>query len=387
MSVLIKLSLTIFILIINISINAAIASDGNGFNIKADNAILIDYNSGVTLYAKNQDQIIAPSSMTKMMTAYVMFDRLKNNEISYNDKLYVSKKAWATGGSKMFVKHNDQVSVSDLIKGMIIQSGNDASIVLAEGIFGNESYCVDVMNRFAAELGMNNTHFVNVNGLPDPNHFSTVHDLALLGIALIRDFPEYYHYHSEKQFTYNDIAQYNKNVLLGDNGVDGIKTGYTSAGKYGIVASAANKDGKRLIAAVSMAQSEKERAEETIKLLNYGFHNFVDKTFFRAGDTIVKVDVAYGDKISIDAITEHDITIPLPRHDLKFNKAKVNSKLHGVIKYDNNIDAPINRGDKIGELVLHYNDDYVSFPLVAKEDVHKANFIHRLARNIHKIVK
>jgi D-alanyl-D-alanine carboxypeptidase (penicillin-binding protein 5/6) len=240
----------------------------------AKQAILVDAQTGAVLFAKNADERMPTSSMVKVMTIYLTFEGLKQNKLQMDDALPVSSYAWKQEGSRMFVNPGDHVRVEDLIRGVVIQSGNDASVVLAEALGGSEASFAERMNAKAKELGMANSHFMNATGMPDPNHYSTARDLAALAIAVIRDYPEYYHYFSELDFTYNKIKQGNRNPLLYRNiGVDGIKTGHTESGGFGLIASSL-REGRRLILVVNGLESMQSRADEPAALLEWGYREF-----------------------------------------------------------------------------------------------------------------
>ena len=240
-------------------------------SIAATSHILIDYNSGKVLAENNADAKLAPASLTKILTVYVVFKEIKNGHLHLDDKVTISQNAWQTSGSKMFVKVNDQVKVEDLLKGVIIQSGNDASVALAEHVAGNEATFAELMNQHAARLGMVNSHFENSDGLPSDGHYTSARDLTIVTTALIKEFPEFYPWFSQKEFTYNKITQQNRNLLLGrDETVDGVKTGHTDEAGYCLVASAL-RDGMRLISVVMGTASMIARANENQALINYGF--------------------------------------------------------------------------------------------------------------------
>ena len=262
--------------------------------VAASSYILIDAESGRVIMEKNADQPLPPASLTKMMTSYVVEYEAERGKIKYTDPVLISVNAWRTGGSKMFVREGTTVSVEDLLKGIIIQSGNDASVAIAEHIAGSESAFADIMNQDAKVLGMNNTHFVNATGLPAQNHYSSARDLAILAKALITHFPEQYKIYAEKYFTWNDIRQPNRNLLLWrDNTVDGLKTGHTDEAGYCLVASAV-RDGMRMISVVLGTTSEEARARETQKLLSYGFRYFETHHLYSPGVTLQDAQVWKG---------------------------------------------------------------------------------------------
>ncbi len=352
------------------------------FLTKAKQAILIDYDTGEILFSKQDTERMTPSSMSKIMTSYLVFSALKNGSLKIDDKFHVSEKAWRTQGSKMFLSLSSNVTVENLILGMIVQSGNDACVTLAEGMFGNEEIFADHMNKKALELGLTNSHFNNATGLPHDDHYTTARDLAILAVRIIRDFNEYYWYHSEKDFEYNKITQANRNTLLGIGGVDGIKTGHTESGGYGIVISA-ERNGRRLICVINGLSSIKERREEAEKILNYGFNNFIYKTLYKKGETIETISIAYGDKLKIPLTINEDIILYRPKHFAKDLGMEVQ------LQYNDNMLAPIDKGTEVGFITIRRNNIYGSdmkIPLVTSEKVEKANFIQVILQNISMLL-
>ena len=345
-------------------------------------AALMDYNSGIFLYEKNSNVKIVPSSMTKMMTTYVVFKLLKEKRINENDMLDVSEKAWKTGGTKMFLAVNSKVSVKDLLLGVIVQSGNDACITLAEGIAGSEEAFVGEMNLQAKRLGMVNTKFLNVTGLFQEGHFSTTHDLAILGRSLIKDFPEYYSIYSRKEFTYHNIKQSNRNTMLGENGVDGIKTGYTDEGGYGITTSAV-VNGRRLISVVNGLCSNKARVSDSMKLLGYGFNKSKSIVFYKANQVIANVDVEYGSNFSVPIAAKNDVQIVVPYQGISgIDPTLIDLK----VSYSNNITAPVAENHELGKIKIFVRDNMIQeIPLYTLKSVGRANFVQHLVQNIEKI--
>ena len=316
------------------------ADEVSGFQTTARNVFIEDYETGAVLYDKLGDAHIPTASMSKMMTAYVVFEQLRAGKITLKTMMPVSKRAWSTGGSKMFLPINAQVSVEDLIMGMIIQSGNDACIALAEGIAGSEGAFVDMMNDDARRMGLKDTHFADVNGLPDPNHYSSAHDLAQIAIHLIRDFPEYYHYFSQIDFTYNGIKQGNRNPLLYKNmGVDGVKTGHTDEAGFCLTASA-KRGNTRIIAVMTGLDSMNNRSAEGERIVNWALDTFKNYPLFRKGDGVGKVPVWLGDAPDVLIQVDADVTVTLPklaRRDMKV-----------TISFDSPVKAPIAQGQQIG---------------------------------------
>ncbi|MBY0502208.1 MAG: D-alanyl-D-alanine carboxypeptidase [Alphaproteobacteria bacterium] len=349
-------------------------------DVQAPQAYMIDFNTGVVLLEKNADQKMAPSSMSKIMTAHLVFERLKSGDVKLEDMLHVSKEAWQMGGSKMFVQVNSQVSVGDLLQGAIVQSGNDACIVLAEGLGGTEAAFAEEMTRKANEMGAKNTTFVNTTGWPDEGHVSTARDLALMAERTIRDFPqEYEKYYALKEFTYNNIKQGNRNTLLYKNmGVDGMKTGHTESGGYGIVATAKQGD-RRIILVINGLPTSKARDQEATALLNWGFSYFKNYKIFAKGDVVETADVWGGEEKSVDLVSSQDIVFTLPRSQRKDLQVKV--------RYDSPLAAPLKAGDQVGTLEITIPEKSVqTIPLLAAKDLEKASFFQRINNSIHYLL-
>ena len=337
----------------------------------ASSYYLVDFNSGRVLAEKEADKRVAPASLTKIMTVYVVFNELKAGHLKLDEKVTISQNAWETGGSKMFVEVNKQVSVEDLLQGVIIQSGNDASVALAEHVAGSEETFATMMNEQAARLGMNNSHFENSMGLPTPNHYSSARDLAILAQSLIREFPEYYRWDSQKEFTYNGITQQNRNQLLWrDPSVDGIKTGFTDDAGYCMVASAKRED-MRLISVVMGTASATARANESQTLLNYGFRFFETHKLFDANTVMAEAKVKKGETSKLNVGVTTDVYVTAPR------------KHFGELKAETQIDkallAPINKGDSVGTLNISLGNEVVlSRPLVAMDSIAQGGLFRRL---------
>ncbi len=342
---------------------------------KATYAVVMDYDTGAVLYDKQSEVAMAPSSMSKLMTAYIVFDRLKAGKIKLDDTFVVSENAWRKQGSKMFVQLGNFIAVEDLIRGVVIQSGNDACIVLAEGIAGTEEAFAQLMTKKAHDLGMKQSNFKNATGWPDPEHLMSAKDLAILARHIIHDFPEYYKYYSELEFHYNGIRQYNRNLLLRRNiGVDGLKTGHTEGAGYGITISGV-QNGHRLIVVVNGLQSEGERADEAQKLLSYGFLNFEKKSLFKANDTIEDAQVWLGTEATVPLVTEQEVSTILPKDNEKSLKVEVH--------YNAPISAPVTKGDHIADLKISAEGmPDQTIPLVAGKDVEEASFMSRLFRKM-----
>lgn len=314
-----------------------------GFS-NAKQAVLIDADTGYVLYEKNADELTAPSSMSKMMTIYLIFEKLQNGTLSLTDQLEVSKAAWAKRGSRMFLEENSQVSVEDLLRGIIVQSGNDACVVIAEAFSGTEENFSEELNIKAREIGLENSNFTNSTGWPDEGHLSTARDLSIIAIKTVQNFPEYYHFYAEESFEYNGINQRNRNTLLNKPvGVDGLKTGHTEAGGYGLAASALRKN-QRLIMVINGLTSNKERTAEAIKLLEWGYRNFTNFDLLKEGMTVLQAKVWLGDKKTVPLVINEDTKITIP--------SKSRDKLQFKIEYDSPISAPIEEGTKIAELEI-----------------------------------
>ncbi|MBT8126277.1 MAG: D-alanyl-D-alanine carboxypeptidase [Gammaproteobacteria bacterium] len=330
--------------------------------VAAKNYILVDADSGHVLAEKEADQQVEPASITKMMTAYVIYRELEADRLSMDDMVTISEKAWRMGGSRMYVEVDSQVSVHDLMKGLIVQSGNDATVALAEHVAGSERAFVDLMNQYAATLGMNNTHYLNSTGWPEEGHLTSARDIATLALAIINEFPEHYAWYKEKLYTYNNIKQYNRNKLLWrDDSVDGIKTGHTESAGYCLVASALRAD-MRLISVALGADSEKSRASVSQSLLNYGFRFFETHKLYSAGEILNRSRVWKGesDKVSLGLLQDLYITIPRGSYN----------ELEAVMDVDASIVAPLEKGSQHGAVRVNLADEeMLNAPLVALEPV------------------
>ena len=342
---------------------------------KASYALLLDAETGVALFEKNADARMSPASMSKLMTVLMAFEALESGAISADDEFFVSDDAWrrggaGSGGSTMFLKARSRVSVLDLLRGVIIQSGNDACIALAEGMAGSEPAFAEIMTERAQELGMSRSRFINSTGLPDPDHKTTARDLAILARELINNHADYYRLFSERDFTWNNIRQTNRNPLLYANiGADGLKTGHTQESGYGLVASA-EQNGRRLILVINGMNSKRERAREARKLMTFGFRNFQRDLLVEAGQQVAELPVWHGDEATVKVTTKQRFDIVTPRSGRR--------KMVATVTYENPVLAPIKAGDKLGKL-------RVTLPglvpqevdLVAAEDIDKGNIIGR----------
>jgi D-alanyl-D-alanine carboxypeptidase (penicillin-binding protein 5/6) len=305
---------------------------------------LVDHDSGAVLAASNADVRLEPASLTKIMTAYVVFKELADGNIALDDEVLISEKAWRTGGSKMFIEVGSQVSVENLLKGMIIQSGNDASVALAEHVAGSEASFAGLMNQHAERLGMTQTNFTNATGLPNPEHYSTPRDIARVTSAMIREFPDYYRWYSEPEFTWHGIQQFNRNRLLGKGvGVDGVKTGHTQAAGYCLVSSA-QREGQRLISVVMGTESGSARVADSLALLNFGFRFYETHMLYPAGEALETLRVWAGDPGSVPVGPAEDVAVTVPRG--RFDELAAQLELAGPL------DAPVAAGEPVGEIVL-----------------------------------
>ena len=333
--------------------------------------ILLEASTNTVLAEFNSDNQIAPASMTKVMSGYVIADQIASGAISLDDQVLISEKAWKTGGSKMFIEAGKRISVKDLLSGIIIQSGNDATIAMAEYVAGSEEGFVDFMNAYAAELGLSNSLFQNSTGLSDPNHFTSAKDLANLTKALINKFPDHYATYREKEFTFGGIRQLNRNKLLWrDDSVDGVKTGHTDSAGFCLVSSAKRND-MRLIAVVAGSPSENDRLTASQRLLEYGFRFFATQKLVTKNTKVTSAKVWGGQTSEVSLGSQEDLYLTLPRSE--FNNIKAN------YKFKNNIQAPIEIGQIIGSIEFTSNDRVVlSAPLVAIESVEAKGFFGRL---------
>ncbi|MBS0271209.1 MAG: D-alanyl-D-alanine carboxypeptidase [Proteobacteria bacterium] len=356
-------------------IDSALAID-----VQAPQVYLKDFDTGEVLLEKNADQQMVPSSMSKIMTAYLVFERLKSGDIKLDDTLHVSQAAWQMGGSKMFVPINDKVKIDDLLHGVIVQSGNDACIVLAEGLGGTEAAFAEEMTRKAHEMGAKNSTFVNSTGWPDEGHLTTAKDLAIIAEKTIRDFPEQYaKYYGLKEFTYNNIKQGNRNTLLYKNmGADGMKTGHTDSGGYGIVASAKQGD-RRLILVINGLPSSKARDQEATALLNWGFNTFKNYKIFGKGDVVEVADVWSGAEPKVSLVATQNVIFTLPRSQRK--------ELQTKVIYDSPLAAPLKAGDQIGMIEVTVPSKGVyQIPLEVQQDVKEASFFQRINNSVHYLL-
>jgi D-alanyl-D-alanine carboxypeptidase (penicillin-binding protein 5/6) len=341
-------------------------------SVAAQSYILMDFNSGSILASNNEDERRSPASLTKLMTSYVIFKKLKEEFITLDEEVKISEKAWRTGGSKSFIEVGKMISLEDLLKGMIIQSGNDASVALAEHVAGSEGTFVLFMNDYAQQIGMKNSNFENASGLPHENQYTSAKDMALLSSAMIREFPNYYKWYSQKEFTYNNITQTNRNKLLfTDSTVDGLKTGWTEKAGYCLVTSA-NRVGMRLISVLMGSDSPSIRTAETEKLLDYGFRFFETQS---VNDISHQVPVYKSKQANIKVGVSDTSFLTLPRNQFKYTTQTIN--LSGDLV------APVIQGDQVGTLVISFsNKDIATLPLIALEDAISGGFFTKMIDTI-----
>ena len=342
--------------------------------------ILIDVNSGKIIAEKNSDEKLPPASLTKMMTLYVISSALRNEQIHLSDPVRISQEAWKIGGSRMFVKEGQQVSVEELLKGIIVDSGNDACVAMSEHLGGSETGFTDIMNQQAKNLGMTSSNFTDSTGLPNKDHYTSAKDLAILGRALINDFPQYYHWYKQKWFTFNGIRQPNRNRLLWrDTQVDGVKTGHTNDAGFCLVSSAKH-DNMRLLAVVLGSPTETARADDSERLINYGFRFFETHELYKRGTTITELPLYKGktDKISVGLIDDQYVTIPSGQ----YQRLSINTK---VPKY---VQAPLEKGDKIGELVIQFDNKVIANqPLYALQSAPQGGIFTRMKDSVSLMFK
>lgn len=368
---------TLIVPLVAIFAFAGTAPLASAFETRAREALLIDMSTGTTLFERKADQLMPPASMSKMMTTYMVFDALKKGELKLDDTFAVSANAWkkggaASGGSTMFLNPGEEVTVEDLIRGIIVQSGNDACIVIAEGMAGSEEAFAEEMTKKGKEIGLLNTTFRNSTGLPHPEHMTTARDLAMLARRTIEDSPEYYPYYAEKEFIHNDIRQGNRNPLLYKNvGADGLKTGHTNEAGYGLTASAKQGD-RRLILVLNGLPSMKSRFEESERIMSWGFREFDTYTLFEPGEQVSEAEVWLGTEKTVPLVIPDGLAATLSRQGRKDMKVKV--------AYDGPIRAPIMEGDSIATLTVTVPDiSPIEVPLAAGTSVEEMGFMGKLA--------
>ena len=369
----IKSLASVFVLFLSVLFSfahAAITPVPSPPKLAAESFLLIDADSGRILAEKNIAKKVEPASITKLMTAYVVYKELDSGRLSLDEEVTVSKKAWRMKGSKMFIEVGNKVKVEDLIRGMVIQSGNDATVALAEHIAGSEATFADYMNQYAQTLGMLDTNFENSTGWPDRKHLTTARDIATLAKAVITEFPEHYRRYSEKEYTYNNIRQYNRNKLLWrDNSVDGIKTGHTESAGYCLVSSA-KRDDMRLIAVVLGTRSEKARANISQSLLSYGFRFYESSKLYAAGESLNETRIWKGERDMLPLGLTEDLHVTIPRGQYKY--------LDAEMEINHDIEAPVSKGQQLGTVSVTLNgEEIISKPLVALQSVDEGSIWQR----------
>lgn len=335
----------------------------------------LDANSGQVIASEGIDERVEPASLTKIMTAYLVFEALEAGRLKLDQEVPVSEQAWRTGGSRMFIKPDTQVTVDELLQGVIVQSGNDASVALAEAVAGSEESFAALMNEKAAQLGLRATHYVNSTGLPDPEHLTSVRDLSTLAARLVVEFPQYLHYYSQKDYTYNNIKQPNRNRLLWlDNSVDGLKTGHTNSAGYCLV-STANRDGRRIIAVVVGAANDAARVESSLKLLNWSFQNFETVKLYDAQQPAVEARVWEGEVETVGLGSPEAVWVTVPRGK--------SAQVQPVASYTQPLMAPLTKGTTVGTLSLSLEGNtLLETPLVVSNDVPQAGFFGRMVDKV-----
>jgi D-alanyl-D-alanine carboxypeptidase (penicillin-binding protein 5/6) len=370
---------TVMLSLLSVLLLGGLVPRAEAYETSAQAAILLDLQSGQELYAKNPDLPLPPASMSKLMTALMVFERLKEGSLSLDDTLPVSEKAWRMGGSKMFVEVGSRVRVEDLLRGIIVQSGNDACIVVAEGLGGSEAAFAEQMTRRGRELGLTHSTFTNASGWPEPHHLMTARDLATLARILITDYPEYYGIFAEKEFTFSGIRQYARNPLLyGDNGADGLKTGHTAEAGYGLTASAV-REGRRLVMVLTGLQRPADRAREAEGLLEYGFRQFRNYQLFASGAPVAQADVWLGAAGTVPLVIQKDVWVSLT--------PEARRKLEVKVVYDGPIPAPVADGSQVAELAITAPGlEPLRFPLVAGATVQAASVLHRMTNALGYLI-
>ncbi len=346
--------------------------------INTNSYLLVDFHSGVELAGKDPDKRIEPASITKLMTAYIIYQELKKGNVTLKDRVLISEKAWKMEGSRMFVEAGKKVPLNRILHGLVIQSGNDAAVALAEHIAGSEATFVNKMNAEAKRLGMNNTHFTNATGWPDKDHYTTARDIVKLTRAVIKEFPENYKLHSIKEYSYNGIKQYNRNKLLWrDKTVDGVKTGHTESAGYCLVASA-KRNAMRLISVVLGAKNEKLRADYSQELLEYGFRFFETHKLYDGGSVLAEARVWKGNKTTVPAGITDDFYVTIQKGHYK--------QLKGLMELDKKLDAPIKRGDVVGRAIIKDGNKIVlTLPLLALDAVDEGSFWTKMTDSVKKL--
>ena len=350
-------------------------------NLSVVSWVMMNPDTGIIIAGENLNKKIEPASLSKLMTAYIVFREIRRGNISLEEEVVISERAWRTGGSRMFIEPDERISVENLLLGMIVQSGNDAAVALAEHIAGSEESFAGLMNQVAIELELNNSHFANSTGWPDPEHFSTARDITLIAAAIIREFPAMYGYYSIREFTWNNITQHNRNPLLDrDESIDGIKTGYTEAAGYCLIGSA-KQDGLRIIATVFGSESSRDRAEAVYALLKYGFAAYEMHHVYRAGSAVVSaVPVYKGDRSSVAIGVSQDIQLIMPKG--------AGSGLEASIEIDEPLIAPLEEEQQVGHLMLSLEGkEIANYTLVTLGPINQGSWPSRMLDTIRLRLK
>ena len=357
----------------------ALCTQANSFTTSAKQLILVDMETKEILLEKNADEPMHPASMSKIMTVYLAFEAIKKGYLKLDDTIPISEEAWRKGGSRMFLKLNSQVKVSDILRGIIVQSGNDAAIALAEHLEGSEEAFAEKMTLKAKELGLQNSTFKNATGWPNPDHLMTARDLSELAILTIKRFPKLYSIYSETNFTHNKIKQGNRNPLLYKGmGADGLKTGHTKAAGYGLTASV-ERAGRRLVLVINGLSSARKRTIESQRVIEWGFREYVNHKVYDANDSVTDIDVWLGEATTVSALIESELLLTLKRSDQQ--------KLKMIVNYDEPLTAPISKGQKVGTLTIQISQDKVlTYPLVSSIGVDRLNPFRRILAAINYLV-
>ena len=352
--------------------------NSNAIESIAKTALLIDLSTGEVLLNKNSEERTYPSSMTKIMTALMAFEKIKDGTLSIDQEFLISKKAWKMGGSKMFIEVDKKVKVSDLLLGVVVQSGNDASIAIAEGISGSEEIFALEMNNLAKKIGLTNSNFINSSGWPNDNHYTTAKDLAKIAEYTINEHPELYEMYAIAEFTYNGIKQDNRNPLLYSfDGADGFKTGHTQAAGYGLVGSAERGD-RRLLLVLNGLETSRARAQESLRLMDWGFNNFQLVDFYKQGEVVIEATTWLGKQEKVKLSSQQDISVSIPKTHISDMKVEV--------LIEEPIPTPISINDQVGLVQISYADKKLQYPLLASENIEQKGFFSRITSALYYIV-
>ena len=371
------LNYTLRSLILSISI-LFFAFNSNAIESIAKTALLIDLSTGEVLLDKNSDEKTYPSSMTKIMTALMAFEKIKDGTLSMDQEFLISKKAWKMGGSKMFIEVDKKVKVSDLLLGVVVQSGNDASIAIAEGISGSEETFAIEMNNLGKKIGLNNTNFTNSSGWPNDNHYTTAKDLAKVAQYTLNEHPELYKMYAITEFTYSGIKQDNRNPLLYSfEGADGFKTGHTQAAGYGLVGSA-ERGGRRLLLVLNGLETSRSRAQESLRLMDWGFNNFQLVDFYKQGEFVIEASTWLGKQEKVKLSSQQDISVSIPKTHIS------DMKVEDLVEEP--IPTPISINDQVGLVQISYADKKLQYPLLASENIEQKGFFSRITSALYYLV-